>query len=184
MINRLQHIQCEGYLPGEHKLRDFSEKKLPYIEKQQHFPVDAASTFITRNGSIHFWILGGRYLNGYDPDGRPIFKPTRQTIFIKLDEWKQTKGSDLGKLVLQRSPGLTFGPPLPLRLFGHCIVNYNETFIYIIGGHLISVDKQPFPSNYVMTYDGILNEWSKIKTNEMPCPPMKFGYQTTCKLYV
>ena len=111
----------------------------------------------------------------------PCLVPSTKSILVNLDQWKHKVGQGLASIITAESrPGMGQGPELPFTYFGHCLVQFNSSFIFLIGGRN---NYNNFRSN-VLTYDAKHNSWNSIKTNTMPCEPWSLGYQTTCTLLV
>ena len=110
-----------------------------------------------------------------------VQRPTNASIVIRLDEWKQFKGYDIGLQIEKYSPAMKVGPELPFKLHGHCIMSVNDTFIYLIGGFN---QFRKYQSN-IWSFDALLNKWESLGDNSsLPCEPWKVGFQSTCAYFV
>ena len=171
-------MKCEGFLPGDGYLLANDLKKYHYLQRKDiQYPFDSASAFIDWNGSVHFWIIGGRYFRKNHP-----IEIVNETKVISLDQWKHVKGKELGSSISWASPGLKYGPKTPFTIFDHCIAQVNLTFFYIIGGRDEHINYQ----SSVWSYDSIMDNWMKIQVDDelLPCHPWRVGYQTACSLLV
>ena len=56
------------------------------------------------------------------------------SILFSLEKWKNLVTNGLEFYTERFSPGNTKGPLLKFHRYGHCVVNYNRTYLYIIGG--------------------------------------------------
>ena len=70
---------------------------------------------------------------------------------------------------------------MPFKRFGHCVIRFNSTSIFVVGGFNESFHFQ----SSIFSFNSKNDLWDEmVSNNQIPCEPPEYGYQTNCALQV